>query len=150
MEFIRSEYDKYDHKAKEILAKYLQSIGHIPTIKTEDFSFDMYSTIPHPGFPGVIWRWEAEMKKDVEWTSREDFPFDTVSFLARKNKYHNNFWYAIICDANKKHIVIAHSRSVYQLGERKERTINKDTRSGKDVFYLVPKKCCFWVSLKEF
>lgn len=147
MDFFQDDYDNYDIPAKEALARYLQSIGHIPTIRTEDYGLDLISTIPHyPKFPDITWNWEVSMLIDTVWTSKRDYPHEKVCFAGRKQKLGNNFWYALVCKQNPKRMVIAHSRTIYWEGEKRPLKIKKGKRKGlDDVLYCVSKHACVWV-----
>lgn len=140
MNFIKKDYDKYDNPGKKILADYLTSIGHTVTIPEENYGVDLVTQLED-----TIWRWEAEIKVGAYWTNSKDFPHNTVSFLQRKQKLGNNWWYAIISELNPTAIVIAHCRSIYHPDFIAPKKIDKGDRKGDDMCYHVPKIRCFWI-----
>ena len=90
------------------------------------------------------------MKSNRPWTCREDFQFESVSFLGRKSKWQGTpFWYVIICKENCSAIFC---RSNIIFNEEYKQIINIYTsqRKGVDNFYRVPKDLCIFVPSEEF
>jgi len=145
MKFVEESYNKNDQKAKDLLTSFLRFRGHEVFDNEDKYGIDLYSTIPDKKF----W-WEVEMKSRRPWTCREDFPFDSVSFLGRKKKWADQlFWYVIICDETHA-ALICRSDTIFKPEYQEKIYINTADRKGKDIFYRVPKEYCIFVPPKEF
>ena len=143
--FVKESYDENDSFGKEIMIEVLKARGYNVLEKPEDFGIDLVAERS-----GVVEFFEVEVKHNYPWTSREDFPFDTVSFLGRKKKWEeDNFWYCIIC-AETKAIIIANSKGIYKDEYAEIRNISTSQRNGKDKFYRVPKDKCWFVHYDNF
>lgn len=145
MKFVEESYLKNDQKAKNLLTKFLQHRGHQVFDNDDKYGIDLYSTIPNKKF----W-WEVEMKSKRPWTCRDDFKFDTVSFLARKKKWEKElFWYVIICEETTA-ALICRADTIFQEKYKEKLYINTAQRKGSDIFYRVPKEYCIFVPPEEF
>jgi hypothetical protein len=90
------------------------------------------------------------MKSKRPWTSREDFPFPSVSFLSRKEKWkEHHFWYVIICKETKA-AIFCNSDIIFKENYKQKLYIKTNDRTGLDNFYRVPKQLCIFVPLEEF
>jgi len=138
MKFVQESYDANDALAKEMLINFLEKKGHTIISHEEDFGVDI-STEKE----GELWWFEAEMKCGRPWTDRDDFQFDTVSFLGRKIKW-NDFYYCIICKETGA-AIMAHSEEIFKKEYKEKIYINTQHRKGNDVFYRVPKEKCIFV-----
>jgi hypothetical protein len=93
---------------------------------------------------GITEFYEVERKTDYPFNSASDFPFDTVHFLARKEKWADaGFWYVLICPSTLAYVK-CHSSVIYKEGKFKVLDINSPERLGPDQFYDVPKDKCEW------
>ena len=144
--FVKSSYDENDSFGRQVLIHWLRNQKWVSNISsTEDFGVDIIVTDTR----GLDWGFEAEVKTNYPWTSKEDFKFDTVSFLGRKKKWEEEgFYYALICKETKA-ICIAHSSVIYKEDYCEELRIETKDRSGADAFYRVPKNECKWISPQD-
>jgi len=93
---------------------------------------------------GAIEYWEVETKAGYSWTTKKDFRFPTVSFLARKEKWaYIGFWYIIICRETLAYVK-CHSSIIFNPEYKETLDINAKWRKGIDIFYRVPKNLCQW------
>lgn len=138
--FVQESYDKNDNWAKERVAKLLESKGYEVEIdEVEDYGIDL--TAKKNGKTIYV---EAEVKHRYKWTNKEDFKFDTVSFLGRKIKWADKgFWYCIVC-AETEAIVCCHSDRIYRDANSEIININVTGRRGLDELFRVPKDQCYW------
>ena len=146
MAFVQSEYDKYDKLGRKLLVEFLVNHGWTVTPKEEeDYLIDIVASKD-----GKIEHFEVEMKK-TKFTSEEDFPFPTVSFLERKKKFHKDhyFFYVIISSINYGALIIR-SDKIYNKIYSEVLDINTKERSGVDYFYRVPKEFCTFISPEKF
>lgn len=137
MRFSATAFNKWDEHGKEIVKAYLLDHGHIIVPNPDRYGVDLYSDKN-----GKLYRWEVEVKTKIKWTSQQDYPYDTVSFLGRKEKWTEfPFWYCIVC-AKTSEILFAYSQQIYH----KEFEVNKyiGERSEVQRFYHVPKHLCYW------
>lgn len=145
MKFVQSSFDQNDPVGKDLLMEFLRSKGHETGENEDRYGIDIITKKD-----GIEYLWEVEMKSKRPWTSREDFQFDSVSFLYRKAKWQDTpFWYVIIC--TETHAAIF-CKSDIIFNENYKQTINIFTqdRKGEDTFYRVPKELCIFVDPKEF
>ena len=138
--FVQESYDKNDGWAKERVANLLKSKGYeVIVSEVEDYNIDI--TAKKNGKTIYV---EAEVKRRYSWTSKEDYKFDTVSFLGRKIKWASKgFWYCIVC-AETEAIVCCHSNRIYKDANMELININVVNRSGLDKLFRVPKEQCYW------
>jgi hypothetical protein len=145
MKFVQSSYDKNDSKGKALLKAYLTRRGHIISDNEDKYGIDLFSEKK-----GKVYRWEVEMKSKRPWTNQDDFNFDTVSFLRRKEKWKDEwFWYVIICSETNAALMCS-SDIIFQEKYKQILRINTEDRKGTDIFYRVPKELCIFVPPKEF
>jgi hypothetical protein len=143
--FSKKDYDKDDAWGTEILRQVLIARGYelVPKEK-EDYGIDIVGV--RNGLPEFF---EVEVKHNYPWTDREDFKFDTVSFLGRKRKWNDlNFWYCVIC-AETESIIFAQSSEIFKEDNRQLKQVNSQNRKGLDEFYMLPKEKCFFVSKQQ-
>ena len=137
MSFSVSAYNKWDDWGKQVVKDYLLNQGHIIVPNPDRYGVDLYSEKR-----GKLYRWVVEVKTAVRWTTKEDFPYDTVSFLGRKEKWTEfPFWYCIVCSQTKS-ILFAFSNVIYHKEFEVEKYIGE--RSEVQKFYHVPKDLCHW------
>ena len=145
MRFNQKSFDDNDAIGKELLMAFLHSVGHDISENCDIYGIDFFSE-----FKGKKYYWEVEMKSRRAWTTREDFPFESVSFLQRKEKWKETpFWYVIICKETNAAIFCKSSIIFNEKYKEKVRIFTQD-RKGFDNFYRVPKELCIFVPPNEF
>lgn len=137
--FVPKAYKRDNQFAINILHNYLKGKGYTIIDKDEDFGLDIMVEKD-----GEQLLFEAEVKTGRPFTTKSTFPFPTVSFLARKDKWVDTpFWYGIVC-RETNYAVFAHSSVIFN-DEYKEQVFVANTdREGVDSFYRVPKELCYF------
>lgn len=139
--FNKESYDRSNQWGINLVTEYLISKGYVVKSKdVEDMLVDIVASKD-----GIEKSYEVEVKTGYKFTSKDDFKFDTVSFLGRKQKY-KNFWYIIICRETKS-MIVCHSDIIYQEQYKEKIHINSQDRKGEDLFFRVPKDLCYWIKL---
>ena len=137
MRFSRKAFNKWDEWGKQVVKSYLLNQGHIIVPNPDKYGVDLYSDKR-----GKLYRWEVEVKTAVKWNNKEDFPYNTVSFLGRKEKWTEfPFWYCIVCSQTKS-ILFAFSKVIYHEEFEVSKYIGE--RGEVQKFYHVPKDLCHW------
>lgn len=145
MKFNQKSFEENDEKGKGLLKNFLISKGHEIIENENIYGIDFFSKRNNKDY-----YWEVEMKPNRPWTSREDFHFDSVSFLSRKSKWVDTpFWYVIICSETNA-AVFCKSDIVFNKKYKQKIRINTAERYGLDNFYRVPKELCIFVPPNEF
>ena len=141
--FVQESYDTNDAYGKAVVTKWLKTQDWVKEIiDEEDYGVDL-EVIDNKGRSHLF---EAEVKGNYPWTDKDSFPFDTVSFLGRKEKWKDKgFYYVLVC-AETQALCIAHSSEIFDEKFREVRRINTGHRNGLDAFYRVPKDLCRWIS----
>jgi len=138
--FSRASYNEDNDWGIQQVSSFVVSRGYevIPK-REEDYGIDIAAIKK-----GELVFLEAEVKVNYPWTCRDDFPFPTVSFLARKKKWdHVDFWYVVVCRETGA-FVMCKSSEIFKEEYRTIKHINSKHRKGIDVTYNVPKdKCIF-------
>ena len=142
-DFVQESYERNDWLGKTMLTWYLMKAGHKVNVPKENFGIDMTSTKD-----GKQFHWEVEMKHNVQWVDAASFPYPTVSFLKRKQKMGDNFWYAILC-ADTQALLFARASDIFQEKFREDVKVNTKERQGISECYRVPKELCFWKNWKD-
>ena len=147
-EYSKHQYEVNNKWGIDRITSYLKSRGfNVHDKAEEDYDVDI---IADKG--GHTFKYEAEVKTGYSFTCKEDYRFDTVSFLGRKKKYHtrnkNGFYYCIVCKETES-IVYCHSSDIYKDEYKIIRQINTSHRQGTDEFYLVPKNICSFVNMSS-
>ena len=143
-DFVKESYIDNNQKAIEIFSSFLIKRGYHVIDKEEDYWIDIEAEKE-----GQTLLFEVEMKSRVKFSDRGSFPFDTVSFLARKEKWKATpFWYCIICESTG-FAVIANSDKIYKQRYRESINVNTKHRKGLDSFYRVPKEECYFVKVRS-
>jgi hypothetical protein len=143
--FVQESYDRNDAWGRKLITEMLDARGYNVLDKPEDFGIDIVAERN-----GVVEFFEVEVKHNYPWNNRDDFKFDTVSFLGRKKKWEeDNFWYCIIC-AETEAIIVCRSSIIYNEEFAEIRNINTSERKGKDKFYRVPKEKCWFINMNMF
>lgn len=139
--FNKETYDKYDSFIKEKMIKFLSKRNYEILKQHEDYNHDLVALKNNKKY-----YFELEVKIGYPFTSVEDYPFLTVSFLGRKKRLHNinPFYYLILCK-NTGFIVGCHSTEIFKNEYLEGVSVNTRNRKGKDKMYRVPKeKCTFF------
>ncbi len=145
MRFNQKSFDDNDAIGKELLMAFLRSKGHNISENSDKYAVDLVSDKN-----GKSYYWEVEMKSQRPWTNREDFPFLSVSFLSRKEKWkEQHFWYVIICKETKA-AIFCNSDIIFNENYKQKLYIKTNDRTGLDNFYRVPKELCIFVPPEEF
>ena len=146
MEFVQSQYDKYDKLGRALLVDFLVNHGwKVEPKEKEDYKIDIVATKN-----GNTEYFEVEMK-NTSFTCEEDFPFPTVSFLERKKKFHKDHYFFYVIISSKTYgAVMIRSDKIYNANYLDVLDINTSERSGTDYFYRVPKEFCRFISPEEF
>lgn len=138
-DFVKSSYDKNNAIAVEAVSKWLEKKGYSIINKEEDYWVDIEAEKE-----GKTLLFEAEVKSNISFTTRQSFRFNTVSFLARKAKWKDTpFWYVILCPSTG-YAIIAHSSWIFKDEYIENVNVNTSDRKGMDKFYRVPKSVCFF------
>jgi hypothetical protein len=145
MKFNQQSFDDNDATGKELLMSFLRSKGHNISENCDKYAVDLVSEKDGKGY-----YWEVEMKSKRPWTNREDFPFSSVSFLSRKEKWkEQHFWYVIICKETKA-AIFCNADIIFKENYKQKLYIKTKDRTGLDNFYRVPKELCIFVPPEEF
>jgi len=143
MPFSQKLYDEFDEPCKDLFTKWLLGRGYTVTRHEENYLADIEAV----NADGEFKFFEVE-HKDILFTSAEDFPYPTVSFLGRKKKY-GDFWYVImshlcVTPHTVSPIVMCHSSIIYRPEFLETLRMNTEHRHGDEGFYRVPKHLCRW------
>lgn len=145
MKFNQKSYDENDTLGKDLLIAFLNSKGHKSSENRDKYGIDIITEKD-----GKDYLWEVEMKSKRPWTSKEDFQFDSVSFLSRKEKWKDaSYWYVIICKETNA-AVFCHSTIIFKEKYKQKLYINTGERKGYDYFFRVPKELCIFVPPEDF
>lgn len=145
MKFNQESFDENDGIGRQLLTAFLESKCHNVSNNCDKYGIDLVSEKD-----GIEYKWEVEMKAKRPWTCREDFAFETVSFLNRKAKWkEDTFWYVIICTETQA-ALMCRSDIIFDEKYKEKIYINTAQRKGTDEFYRVPKELCIFVPKQEF
>ena len=143
--FVKDSYDNNNDFAINIVQNFLINKGYTITTKIiEDYNIDIEAKKNN-----ITKLFEVEVKTGYQFTNRESFKFNTVSFLARKKKWNTNkgFFYIIICKETDWALV-AKSEDIFKNEYKESLQINTQYRKGNDEFYRVPKELCVFFKIK--
>ena len=134
-QFDAKMYTNTDNLAKEMFKPFITNRGHIITKEDEDYKHDLQTEKD-----GEVFLFELEISLANVFSSKEDYKYEKVSFLGRKERLHDiePFYYVIICKATRTALV-AHSSDIYCGDNYIERYVNTPNREGLDRFYVVDK-----------
>ena len=145
--FVQESYNENNLLAKQILVAYLSNKNHV--IKPETFE-ENYGVDIVTEWNGKQYLFEVEMKHGYDFTSKENFPFKTVSFCGRKDKWKKlNYEYCII-NKNNYAAIFCNSENIFKEEYREKLYINTEHRQGEDMFYRVPLDFCIFRSPEQF
>jgi hypothetical protein len=140
-EFNKETYNNYDSFAKEKIINFLVKRGHSIINKKEDYNHDLI-TFKN----GVYFYFELEVKIGYPFTCKNDYKFDTVSFLGRKKRLHNikPFYYLIICKETS-YALYCFSNDIFIDKYLQKLNVDTNLRKGNDEMYRIPiDKCKFF------
>ncbi len=139
--FSQKSYNENDEYAKNKISKYLIERGHKIIQDKENYNHDLITKKN-----GVMFYFEFEVKRNYSFTKKEDYRFDSVSFLGRKVRLHNikPYYYMILCYETDS-VVFCHSSEIFKNEYKETLKLNKYNRKGNDEMYRVPiDKCNFF------
>lgn len=145
--FVKESYDQNNLIGKQLLVAYLFKNGYniLPETFSENYGVDIVAEKN-----GKKIRFEVEMKGKYNFHDMNTFPFDTVSFLARKEKWKNDgFVYCIINKSNYC-AISCHSDIIFNADYLEKISVDTSHRRGNDMCYRVPKELCKFRSPKDF
>jgi len=136
--FNKDTYNQYDNYAKEKIINFLVMRGHLIINDKEDYNHDLVTKKN-----GILYYFELEVKIGYPFTSKNDYRFDTVSFLGRKKRLHdiNPFYYLIICKETSC-VLFCSSDNIFKDKYLQKLTVNTNNRKGDDQMYRVPISIC--------
>lgn len=143
--FRPEDYKEFNSYAIDKITQFLNRRGFYVPAKKEDYTIDI-----HAWKNNKLYRIEAEVRSDLNFTTRETFPFNTVSFLARKKKYNlvSSFWYFLVCKQTE-YCVFCNSDTIFKEQYKQVLNVNNIKRFGRDEFYRVPRGLCQFRNLNE-
>jgi hypothetical protein len=136
--FREDDYNKYNDASIKKVSDYLIKEGFNVPHKEEDYDIDIIAYKNN-----IEYRIEVEVRTKLNWTSEKDYPYSTVSFLARKEKYCKPgvFWYFLVSNDINNFLFC---RSDYIFNEQYQvvKQVDTNKRYGIDIAYHVPKQLC--------
>lgn len=143
--FRRDSYNDNNQLGVDLITKYLTRRGFSVPARPEDYKVDI-----HAYKDGKTYFIEAEVRRGLNFTGPDTFPFSTVSFLARKKKYQLDqpFWYFLVC-RETQYCLFANSEDIFQEQHKVVKRIDTEHRSGMDTMYHVPLDKCQFRNLNE-
>ena len=143
--FRKDSYNSNNDWAIDKVINYLEKKGYMVEYKDqEDFDIDIIC------YKNTL-KYKVEVEvKNTYFFDEESYPFDTVSFLKRKQKYSKNspFYYFLLCAKNDS-FLYCDSDTIYQTKYYVKTDINTSQRYGKDELYRVPKHLCKFRKFKK-
>lgn len=136
--FRQDSYNSNNDWAIKKVIKYLKNKGYKCEFReVEDFDIDVICYKDN-----IKYRVEVEVK-NTYFEDEKSYPFDTVSFLKRKQKYANEsiFYYFLLCRKNDS-FLYCDSDTIYKKEYYVKTSVNTTQRYGEDEFYRVPKYLC--------
>jgi hypothetical protein len=137
-EFRQDDYNKYNDASIKKVCDYLIKKDFTVPHKDEDYDIDIIAYKNN-----IEYRIEVEVRTKLNWTSEKDYPFDTVSFLGRKEKYSkpNMFWYFLVSN-DINNFLFCRSDYIFNKQYQVIKQIDTNKRYGIDIAYHVPKQLC--------
>jgi len=136
--FRQDDYDKFNDISIKKVCDYLIEKGFSVPDKEEDYDIDIIAYKNNEQY-----RIEVEVRTKLNWNSEKDFPYSTVSFLGRKEKYSksNIFWYFLVSN-DINNFLFCRSDYIFQEQFKVCIQVDTDKRYGIDIAYHVPKQLC--------
>lgn len=143
--FDKKSYNENDEYAKKRITKFLIKRGHKVIQDKEDYNHDLVTEKK-----GLVFYFEFEVKRNYPFTNKEDYKFNSVSFLGRKSRLHNiePYYYMILCYETDS-VVFCYSSNIFKDEYKESLNLNKHNRKGSDEMYRVPINKCNFFTLKE-
>ena len=143
--FSIKSYEDNDSYAKEKFKTFIKNKGHVILSDVEDYNHDIITEKD-----GKKYYFELEVKRNYPFTNKNDFKFNSVSFLGRKKRLHDihQFEYIIICKETE-YAVGCPSNIIFNNVFNEEINISSYERKGLDEFYRVPKDNCYFFNLNK-
>lgn len=137
-EFRQDDYNKYNDVSIKKVCDYLIKKDFSVPDKDEDYDIDIIAYKNN-----IEYRIEVEVRTKLNWTSEKDYPFDTVSFLGRKEKYSkpNMFWYFLVSN-DINNFLFCRSDYIFNKQYQVKKQVDTNKRYGIDIAYHVPKQLC--------
>lgn len=136
--FREDDYNKYNDLSIKKVSNYLIKKGFDVPHKDEDYDIDIIAYKNN-----IEYRIEVEVRTKLNWTSEKDYPYSTVSFLGRKEKYCklNDFWYVLVSN-DINNFLFCKSNYIFNTEYQIVKQINTNKRYGTDITYHIPKELC--------
>jgi len=137
-EFRQDDYNKYNDVSIKKVCDYLIKKNFSVPYKDEDYDIDLIAYKNN-----IEYRIEVEVRTKLNWTSEKDYPFDTVSFLGRKEKYSkpDMFWYFLVSN-DINNFLFCRSNYIFNKQYQVIKQVDTNKRYGIDTVYHVPKQLC--------
>lgn len=142
--FSMEEYVRSDDYAKVRLKTYLVGRGHEVIKDVEDYSHDLVTMKD-----GEEYYFEFEVKRNYPFNGKNDYKFNSVSFLGRKERLHKiqPFYYMILCYETDC-VVFCHSSDIFKEDYKQTLNLNRRSRKGLDEMFRVPIEKCKFFKIK--
>jgi hypothetical protein len=136
--FRQDDYNKYNDISIKKVSEFLIKKGFSVPYKDEDYDIDIIAYKNN-----IKYRIEVEVRTKLNWTSEKDYPYSTVSFLGRKEKYSksNVFWYFLVSN-DINNFLFCRSDYIFNKKYQVSIQVNTSKRYGADIAYHIPKKLC--------
>ena len=136
--FRQDDYNKYNDVSIKKVSDYLIKKGFNVPCKDEDYDIDIIAYKNN-----IEYRIEVEVRTQLHWTSEKDYPYSTVSFLGRKEKYckSNIFWYFLVSN-DIKNFLFCRSDYIFNKQYQVIKQVDTNKRYGIDIAYHIPKQLC--------
>tara|TARA_R110002020_G_scaffold306030_1_gene521997 strand:- start:56 stop:520 length:465 start_codon:yes stop_codon:yes gene_type:complete len=143
--FNQGSYNHSDKYAKDLFIKYILNKGHKIYDSEENYNHDIITIKNNNKY-----YFELETKSNYPFTTYDTFPFNSVSFLGRKERLHKiqEFHYIIIC-RETEWAVCCNSKKIFKKQYLENLDINTLNRKGKDQMFRVPKYKCNFFNLNK-
>ncbi len=145
--FSQDDFNANDDWGKQVVKRHLLRLGLEVLTPRDKYAIDLAA---RDKATNKVARYEVEVKHNYPWTSHQDFPFPTVSFLARKHKYTDReFWYCVVCRETEA-IIVAKSTDIFKPENKVTKSVSARSRQGNDEFYELSKEQCIFVDSLDF
>jgi hypothetical protein len=143
--FNQNSYDTNDDYAKQKFISFIRKRGHDVVKDKENYDHDIITEKD-----GVRYYFELEVKRNYPFKTRDTYIFDTVSFLGRKKRLHDNhpFYYIIIC-IETEWAVCCDSNRIFKDNYIENIEINTQDRNGNDQMFRVPREECLFFNINQ-
>tara|TARA_R110002167_G_scaffold70851_1_gene200071 strand:- start:466 stop:912 length:447 start_codon:yes stop_codon:yes gene_type:complete len=137
-QFRQDDYNKYNDLSIKKVSDYLIKKGFNVPYKAEDYDIDIIAYKNN-----IEYRIEVEVRTKLNWTSEKDYPYSTVSFLGRKEKYckSKDFWYFLVSN-DINNFLFCKSNYIFNTQYQVVKQVDTNKRYGVDIVYHIPKQLC--------